>query len=148
MHPARLALSDKAIIALRFASSGQQIIRDTELPGFFVMIGKRTKTFMAQGDLRVNGKRRSIRIKVGEVGEIKTREARAKAKELLGSIANGVDPRSKHSLGVMRKKMGSPRAAPAAPPCAPHGLGIAIHISSVKVEVRARSKTSVITWNG
>src|SRR5260370_31431281 len=95
MHPARLALSDKAIIALRFASSGQQIIRDTELPGFFVMIGKRTKTFMAQGDLRVDGKRQSIRIKIGEVGEIKTREARAKAKELLGSIAKGADPRSK-----------------------------------------------------
>jgi integrase len=41
----------------------------------------------------VNGRRQSIRIKVGEVGEIKTREARAKAKELLGSIAKGVDPR-------------------------------------------------------
>jgi integrase len=95
MYPARLALSDKAIIALRFAPSGQHIIRDTELPGFFVIIGKRTKTFMAQGDLRVNGKRQSIRIKFGEVGEIKTREARAKAKELLGSIAKGVDPRRK-----------------------------------------------------
>jgi integrase len=90
-----LLLSDKAIIALHFAASGQQIIRDTELPGFFVMIGKRTKTFMAQGDLRVDGKRQSIRIKIGEVGEIKTREARAKAKELLGSIAKGVDPRPK-----------------------------------------------------
>jgi integrase len=95
MYPARLALSDKAIIALRFAPSGQHIIRDTELPGFFVIIGKRTKTFMSQGDLRVNGKRQSIRIKIGEVGEIKTREARAKAKELLGSIAKGVDPRPK-----------------------------------------------------
>ncbi|HEY2530244.1 MAG TPA: Arm DNA-binding domain-containing protein [Xanthobacteraceae bacterium] len=92
MYPTRLALSDKAIVAFHFAPSGQRIIRDTQLPGFFVMIGKRTKTFMAQGDLRVNGKRQSIRIKVGEVGEIKTREARAKAKELLGSIAKGVDP--------------------------------------------------------
>jgi integrase len=95
MYPARLALTDKAIIALRFAPAGQQIIRDTELPCFFVMIGKRTKTFMAQGDLRANGKRQSIRIKIGEAGEIKTREARARAKELLGSIAKGVDPRPK-----------------------------------------------------
>ena len=95
MYPTRLALSDKVIIALRFASSGQHIVRDAELPGFFVMIGKRTKTFIAQGDLRVNGKRQSIRIKIGEVGGIKTREARAKAKELLGSIAKGVDPRPK-----------------------------------------------------
>lgn len=96
MYPARLALSDKAIIALPFAPSGQQhIIRDTELPGFFVIIGKRTKAFMAQGDLRVNGKRQSIRIKIDDVGEITAREARAKAKELLGSIARGVDPRPK-----------------------------------------------------
>jgi len=95
MYPARLALTDKAIIALCLAPSGQQIIRDTEVSGFFVMIGKRTKTFMVQGDLRANGKRQSIRIKIGEVGELKTREARAKAKELLGSIARGVDPRPK-----------------------------------------------------
>lgn len=95
MYPARLALSDKAIIALCLASHGQHIIRDSELSGFFVMIGKRKKTFMAQGDLRMNGIRESVRIKIGEVGQIKTREARAKAKELLGSIAKGVDPRPK-----------------------------------------------------
>ena len=35
----RLALTDKAILALQFAASGQQI------PGFFVMVSKRTKTF-------------------------------------------------------------------------------------------------------
>lgn len=99
MYPARLALSDKAIIALRLTTSGQQIVRDTELPGFFVMIGKRRKTFMAQGDLRANGKRQSVRIKIGEAGELKTREARAKAKELLGSIAKGVDPRPKTQTG-------------------------------------------------
>ena len=95
MYPPRLALSDKALIALRFTSSGRQIIRDTELSGFFVMIGKRRKTFMAQGDLRANGKRQSVRIKIGEVGEIRTREARATAMELLGAIAKGVDPRRK-----------------------------------------------------
>ena len=69
MYPARLALTDKAIIALCLAPSGQQIIRDTEVSGFFVMIGKRTKTFMVQGDLRANGKRQSIRIKIGEKAE-------------------------------------------------------------------------------
>jgi len=86
MYAPRLALSDKALIALRLTSSGQQIIRDSELSGFFVIVGKRRKTFMAQGDLRANGKRQSIRIKIGEVGEIRTREARATAMELLGTI--------------------------------------------------------------
>ena len=50
---------------------------------------------MVQGDLLENGKRRTLRIKIGEVGKIQTREARAKAKVLLGSISNGVDPRPK-----------------------------------------------------
>jgi hypothetical protein len=93
----RLALTDKAILALQFTASGQQIVRDAELPGFFVMVGKRTKTFMVQGDLRLNGKRQSLRLKVGEVGEVRTREARAKAKALLGLIGKGVDPRPKEA---------------------------------------------------
>jgi integrase len=61
------------------------------------MVGKRTKTFMVQGDLRLNGKRQSLRLKVGEVGEVRTREARAKAKALLGLIGKGVDPRPKEA---------------------------------------------------
>jgi hypothetical protein len=34
-------------------------------------------------------------MKVAEVGEMTTRDARAKAKTLLGSIADGIDPREK-----------------------------------------------------
>ncbi len=78
-----------------FTTSGQRIVRDEGLAGFFVMVGKTTRTFMAQGDLRANGKRQSIRVKVGEVGKLQTREARAKAKRILGAIHDGVDPRPK-----------------------------------------------------
>ena len=91
MNPSRLTLTDKAILALPFTGAGQRLVRDAELSGFFVLVGKRTKTFMVQGDLRANGKRNSVRIKVGEVGELNTREARAKAKTLLGSIAKGIE---------------------------------------------------------
>lgn len=51
---------------------------------------------MVQGDLRTDGKRStSVRIRVGDTADLKAREARAKAKELLGVIANGIDPRPK-----------------------------------------------------
>src|ERR1700730_1360858 len=93
MYPARLALTDKALLRLPLTASGQEIIRDAELSGFFVLVGKRRNTFMVQGDLRSNGKRQSIRVKIAEVGELNTREARAKAMMLLGSIAKGIDPR-------------------------------------------------------
>ena len=91
----RFFFSDRALAAVPFMASGQRIVRDEELSGFFVLVGKTTKTFMAQGDLRTDGKRQSIRVRVGEVGRLQTREARAKAKRILGSIADGVDPRPK-----------------------------------------------------
>jgi integrase len=50
---------------------------------------------MIQADLRLDGRRQSIRMKVAEVGDLNAREARAKAKTLLGTIADGVDPREK-----------------------------------------------------
>lgn len=89
----RITLSDRSIAALPFAASQQRIIRDSDLPGFFLLVGKRTKTFMIQSDLRADGKRQTIRLKIGEVGQVTTREARAQAKSLLGSIMSGVDPR-------------------------------------------------------
>ena len=91
----RLLFSDRALAAVPLTPSGQRIVRDAELPGFFVLVGKTTKTFMVQGDLRADGKRHSIRVKVGEVGSLQTREARAKAKRILGAIVDGVDPRPK-----------------------------------------------------
>ena len=95
MSPARLSFSDRTIAALPLATSGQQIVRDADVAGFFILVGTRSKTFMIQGDLWEDGKRRTLRVKVGDVGQIATREARAKAKVLLGSIAHGVDPRPK-----------------------------------------------------
>jgi len=90
-----VALTDRVIIGLEPTKGRQKIVRDSELPGFFVMVGSRSKTFMVQGDLRQGERRQSLRMKVGKVGKITTREARAKAKALLGQIADGVDPRPK-----------------------------------------------------
>lgn len=92
MPATRITLSDKAAAAIPLAATGQLIVRDAELPGFFVLVGTTRKTYMVQADLRANRKRRSVRVKVGDVGRISAREARAKAKVLLGSIAAGVDP--------------------------------------------------------
>lgn len=103
----RLPLSDRNIAALPLVASGQQIVRDEDLAGFFLLVGKRSKTFMVQSDLRNNGRRQTIRIKIGEVGKIAAREARAKARALLGSIADGVDPRPKPEITESPKKNSS-----------------------------------------
>jgi integrase len=95
MSDTRLALTDRSIAGLALAVSSQYFVRDTELPGFAVLVGKRKKTFVVQGDIRKGAQRLSIRVKIGGVNEKTTREARAEAKELLGKIAKGIDPREK-----------------------------------------------------
>lgn len=106
MSDLRLPLTDKNVLGLPLASRGQYLARDTDLGGFFVLVGVTTKSFMIQGDIRTEGARQSIRMKVGEVGELTTREARAKAKSLLGSIAEGVDPRDKRRTPSDQPRVG------------------------------------------
>jgi hypothetical protein len=105
---ARVAFTEKTVLAIPFTASGQAVVRDTELPGFLVRCGRRTKTYYVQGDLRVDGTRQTIWVKIGEVGELTAREARGKAKQMLGSIADGVDPRPKPQPPVAVRDAGEP----------------------------------------
>lgn len=91
----QLLFTDRSIANLPFEKGKQRIVRDTELSGFFLRIGARTKAYMIQGDLRTDGARQTILMKVGTAGDMTTREARAKAKRLLGDILAGIDPRPK-----------------------------------------------------
>jgi integrase len=91
MPDVSLVLNDRVIASLPLASSGQYFAKDTELPGLWVLVGKRKKTFVVQGERKHNGRRLSVRLKLDGVRT--TREARAKAKKILGMIAEGIDPR-------------------------------------------------------
>ena len=93
MADQREILTDKSIARLPSAGEKQYRVRDTELSGFFVLVGKRRKTFMAQGEFWRDGVREfTAQIKLGDFGEMTTRQARGKAKEALGSIAKGQRP--------------------------------------------------------
>ena len=87
MADQRAVLTDKSIARLS-AGETQYKVRDSELPGFFVLIGKRRKTFMARDGVR----QFAAQVKLGDFGEMTTRQARGKAKEALGSIAKGQRP--------------------------------------------------------
>jgi integrase len=92
MADQREVLTDKSIARLS-AGETQYKVRDRELPGFFVLIGKRRKTFMAQGEFWRDGVREfAAQVKLGDFGEMTTRQARGKAKEALGLIAKGQRP--------------------------------------------------------
>jgi hypothetical protein len=73
------------------ATKGQYFVRDIELRGFLILIGKHTKTFMVQGELWRDGKRQfSARLTLAECEETMTRDARVKAKEALASMSKGI----------------------------------------------------------
>ena len=93
MADIRVLLTDKAIAGLTAPEKNWYLARDTELKGFFVVVGKRT--FTVQGDLRHGGKRAStVRIAIGDCDEISTRTARATAKSYLAQLSQGVHPKA------------------------------------------------------
>lgn len=95
----RQLLTDKAIARLPYATDKQYKVRDAELPGFFVLVGKKKKTFMAQGEFWRDGAREfAAQVKLGECGDVTTREARSKAKVKIGSIARGERPGEEQKL--------------------------------------------------
>ena len=97
MADVRILLTDKAIARLPTPKDGWYLARDTELKGFFVVVGKRKRTFTVQGDLRQGGKRASsIRVAIGDGSEISTRTARATAKDYLAQISRGQHPHTEN----------------------------------------------------
>lgn len=79
-------LSDRMIEKLPFATSGQYAVRD-DLPGFFLIVGKRAKTYAAQCDVKDElGRRRTKRVTLGRFPDLSVRQARAKAKAEMGAL--------------------------------------------------------------
>jgi integrase len=94
MKDVRTLLTDKTIAQLPTPEEAWYLARDTELKGFFVVIGKRKRTFAVQGDLRRGGKRvSSIRVSIGNTSEMSTRAARGIAKQYLAQISKGQHPK-------------------------------------------------------
>lgn len=90
MKNLKLDITEKAISPLPFADKGNYTVRDTQLKGFIVVIGKRTKTYAAHGEYWKNNQRQfALKTKIGEFGTISARDARTQAKEILALIAKG-----------------------------------------------------------
>jgi integrase len=88
-----MEITDKAISQLPYADKGQYKVLDIDLKGFVVVIGRRKKTFAAQGAFWRDGIREfAARKKVAEFGDMTSREARSRAKDILAAIAKGRRP--------------------------------------------------------
>lgn len=74
---------------IAFPTRGQKLYWDTEINGFGVVVGQKTKSFVAQRDIRG----RTMRVKIGKFPNIHPETARRLAIGLVNQMANGVDPR-------------------------------------------------------
>lgn len=83
--PRRAKLTDELAHALPLAANeaARYVVRDESVPGFFLRVGAKHKTWAAQVDKRRGGRRTLIKT-LGRVGEISAREARAGARSWIG----------------------------------------------------------------
>jgi len=106
MSDFKTSLNDKMINRLGFADDGQYVVRDTELKGFFLVVGKRTKTFTVLGEFWDNGKRHAKKVALGTTDKLSTRDARVKAKDALAKIARGEYAAEAASAAVAKAQAG------------------------------------------
>jgi hypothetical protein len=89
MSDMKATLNDKMIARLALADDGQYVVRDADLKGFFLVVGKRKKTFTVNGEFWKDGKRHPKKVAIGAADEMSTRDARTAAKDILAKIAKG-----------------------------------------------------------
>jgi hypothetical protein len=80
MSDLKVTLNDKMIRRLGLADEGQYVVRDSEMKGFFIVMGKRKKTFTAQGECRKDGVRHWKKIALGTSENMSSRDGRVAAK--------------------------------------------------------------------
>lgn len=81
-------LTKTFVESLELKEDGQALYTDTELKGFGLIIGRQSKTYFAQRDVR--GK--TVRATIGKHGVFTCEQARDKARQLIARMAAGENP--------------------------------------------------------
>ncbi len=84
-----MKLTKSKVEEIPLQEKGQRFYFDSQLKGFGVCVGRKSKTYIVQRD--VDGK--TVRVTVGRHGVFTTELARKKAQEILVRMVNGDDPR-------------------------------------------------------
>ena len=94
-----LRLTKRAIEALPFATTGQTLYRDTELTGFGLRVGKRSKVYFVESQVRC----RTVRTSLGRADVFSPEAARKKALLVLGAMAEGRHPSDDREAGLAER---------------------------------------------
>ncbi len=104
MDERRILLTDRVVAQLPLATSGRYKVRDTEVSGFMVIVGRRRKSYTAQAERWVHGVRQSKSVVIGYAGEMNSRDARSQAKLLISKVTTGEE------IKYPKKKVVEPQA--------------------------------------
>ncbi len=85
---AKLKLTKSNIERIPLTQSGQQLYWDIVLPGFGLVVGQTSKSYVAQSNIAD----RSVRITIGKHGVFTCDEARSQARFLLNEMVRGINP--------------------------------------------------------
>jgi len=85
----KIKITKTMVDALPLVQRGQANYVDAALPGFGVYVGRTSKTYFVQRDLRG----RTVKLIIGKHGVFTPEEARNEARLLLNQLARGIDPR-------------------------------------------------------
>jgi integrase len=83
-----LKITKGAVDGLAHPPKGQKLYMDEALKGFGVLVGAKTKTYVAQRD--IGG--RTVRVTLGRHGVITTAQAKREAENALGLMRRGINP--------------------------------------------------------
>ena len=85
----RAKLTSKLCRSLPFAINGKYTVRDTEQPGFMIVVGRKTRTYTLQADVMRLGQRETVRRAIGSAEEFDATAARVEAQRLTLEIRSG-----------------------------------------------------------
>lgn len=81
-------ITKSVVDSLPLTAKGQVSYCDRDLPGFYLIVGMKTKTYVAQKDIRG----RSVRYTIGRHGVFSPDEARKIARDKLHLMSQGINP--------------------------------------------------------
>lgn len=87
----KIKLTKSVVDTIPFTEKGQRVYFDTDMIGFGLVVGKRTKTYAAQRQIGP----KTVRVTIGRHGIFTPDEARKEARQLLALMAKGINPNEK-----------------------------------------------------
>lgn len=96
----RERLTDALVERLPLTETGQYAVRDTEVRGFMVVVGKTARTFTVQLQVMELGRSKDVRKAIARVGDMKTKDARDAALKMIGDLRTGTTKPGGRGRGV------------------------------------------------